>query len=83
MALITFCGVASCSLTGIWQWALGWPDDMTMDRVVAVLDSMETIILELRAARVWPWAGARAAQQAMQSKKLNSSGEYGKGSTHA
>jgi len=42
MALITFCGVASCSLTGIWQWALGWPDDMTMDRVVAVLDSMES-----------------------------------------
>jgi hypothetical protein len=32
-----------------------WPDEATIERLVAVLNSMDAIKKDMKAARVWPW----------------------------
>ena len=37
-----------------------WQDAPTVQRLVTMLNSTEAIILDMRAARVWPWLNQRA-----------------------
>ena len=42
--------------------AVKWQDDTTSDGVVAVINSTDQVIRELKAAGVWPWGSEQAGE---------------------